>query len=249
MKRDKMAWRWQGQKIIPLFLAVLLFSCAPQAIETPVSNVADNSSQVQHLSTFSSGQITEIIAGTRSENFSQTQGIPTLQTGFEISMARYPQPLGTDLWVNPSPDPWGDYAFSHIPGGGIPYTKPFDITQVNLGSGPTAPSVCYRSRIDTIAGEVHCNRLVVCERDPTNLCQAAFSQCDLRLTNKFDKIQFYLTNGGWSGAGPCAVCDQPILVIDVAQDIKPGVYTTGILVFLDSKYLTTLHCAIDVGQQ
>jgi hypothetical protein len=211
VKSDKTAWCRQGRRIVPLLLAILMVNCAPQAVEAPAGTVADNSSQVQQL--------------------------PTLQSGFEIPEAHYPQPLG------------GDCAFGVIPGGGLAYSEPFKVkeTGIKLGSGPTAPSVRYRSYIETIAGEVHCNEVSVCEQDPKNLCQAAFSQCDLRITNKLDKIQFYLIKAGWAGPGPCAYCSQSVLVIDMAQDINPGDYKTDILVFLDGKYLTTLPCTIHVN--
>jgi len=123
--------------------------------------------------------------------------------------------------------------------------KPVEVIGTNVESGPTAPLVQYRNYIKTIAGEVHCNVVAVCKPDPKDPSQAAFSQCDLRITNKLDKIQFYLIKVGHSG-GPVN-CYQSVLVIDIAQDIKPGVYITGILVFLDGKYLTTLHLAIDVN--
>jgi hypothetical protein len=208
VKSDKTAWRWQGQVIVPLLLAVLMISCAPQAIETHSGTVADNSSPVQQ--------------------------VPTLQSGFEIPAVHYPQPIG------------GDCAFGIIPGGGLVYSKPFKVTRLYVGSGSPSPSVGYRSYIDTIAGEVHCNVVGVCKQDPKNLCQAAFSQCDLRITNKLDNIQFYLIKAGWAGPGPCAYCHQSILVMDIAQDISPGDYKTDILVFLDGKWLTTLPCVIQV---
>jgi hypothetical protein len=222
VKSEKATWRWQGQRIVPLLLAVLMVSCAPQAIEIPAGTVTDNSSQVQQ--------------------------VPTLQSGFEIPAVRYPQPLGTDLSYTLTPGArWGDYAFSDIiPGGRIEYSKPFKVTGLYVGSGSPSPSVGYRSYIETIAGEVHCNNVVVCKQDPKKLFQAAFSQCDLRITNKLNKIQFYLFKAGYCGAGPAAVCYQSILVMDIAKDISPGDYKTDILVFLDGKWLTTLPCVIQV---
>ncbi len=179
---------------------------------------------------------------------SQVQQVPTLQSGFEIPAAHYPQPLGTDLYVSPSPGaPWGDYAFDRTPGGGIPYMKPVQETTRYVGNGQFAPSVRYRSYIKTVAGEVHCNRVSVCKQDPKNPCQAAFSQCNLRLTNHINNIQFYLIKAGWAGPGPCGYCYQSVLVIDIAQDISSGIYETDILVFLDGKYLTTLPCIINVN--
>jgi len=221
VKSEKAAWRWQGQRIIPLLLAVITVSCAPQSVRTPAGTVADDSSQVQQ--------------------------VPTLQSGFEIPTYYYPQPPGTDLWVRLSPDaPSGDYGLMRIPGGCIQYSKPFKGTGLNVGSGSPSPSVGYRSYIDTIAGEVHCNIVTVCQPDPKELCQAAFSQCDLRITSKLNNIQFYLIKGGYCGAGPCASCYQSVLVIDTAKDTSPGDYKTDILVFLDGKWLTTLPCIIQV---
>ena len=87
----------------------------------------------------------------------------------------------------------------------------------------------------------------VCKPDPEHMIQAAFSQCDLRITSKLNKIQFYLIKVGYCGAGPATNCYQSVLVIDIAKDISPGDYETDILVFLDGKYFTTLPCTIHVN--
>jgi|GEM_PF-1718294 hypothetical protein len=172
---------------------------------------------------------------------------PTLQSGYEIPEAHYPLATSADCYVRSTPGGrHGDFIIDHNPGGGIPYTKHFKGTKIAVGSGPHAPSVSYRSYIATNAGRVRYNVVAVCEQDPKDPCQAAFSQVDLRITNRLDKIQFYLINGGWAGAGPCAYCYQSVLVMDVALDAGPGDYGTGIIVFVDGKYLTSLPCVIHV---
>ena len=172
-----------------------------------------------------------------TDNISQGQQVPTLQSGLEIPIARLPLPFSTDINKKTG-------GFTPIPGGGLNYSVPVEETTIYVDNDIYGPEVQYRSYIVTNAGQIHYNIIGVRKSAP-KLGQTGF-QVDLRITNIPDKIRFYLDRWGYAGAGGFAPWYLSILEIDIPQYIEPGDYKTDILVFLDGKYLATLPCTIQV---
>jgi hypothetical protein len=116
--------------------------------------------------------------------------------------------------------------------------QPIKSTTIALGNGSNDPQVGYRNYIETKAGEIRYNIIMVWR--PNGKTAEKFI---IRIDNNLSDIQVRNV-GDWNGAP--VVPTATILMLEIPQNIQAGDYKLEFIISVDGHYYGKIPCTIHV---